>query len=1195
MASLSDIEQLKKAIAALEAQRETLGDQVVEAALSPMRDRLAELQAATLNEQRKLVTVLFTDLAGHTTLFARLDAEDVHEIIAQCFSTWRASIDRHGGYVEKYIGDAVLAVFGLSAAQEDDPERAVRCALEMRQRLEDLNGSLERTWGIRLRMRTGITTGEVVVSNLDDRKRGEFVVIGETVNLASRLQGLSPEDGILISHDTYRLVRGIFNVLKLEPVKVKGVEEPVQVYQVRAAKPRAFRIAARGVEGVETPMIGREADLKRLQDEYLEIVEERERRVVSIVGEPGIGKSRLIYEFGNWLELLPEVLYYFKGRAYQSTQSLPYSLVRSVMAFRFEIHDSDAPLALWEKLERGVGEVLGRNGALSRKAYFIGRLLGFELGDHPQWSESEQDVRYFHEQALAYLGEYFRTLAQAHPVVVLLEDIHWADDSSLDLIYSLEGALAEQPLLIVCTARPRLYERRPNWGEGLIFHKRIDLLPLSRRESRQLVEQILQKVQAVPQELRELVVERAEGNPFFIEEVLKILIDEGVIEKSHHYWQVHLHKLKGIKIPQTLSGVLQARLDSLIPNQRSLLQRAAVIGRVFWDRAVDYLETEEKQVIPAGELLGELRAREIVFKRERSSFDDTQEYLFKHTLLRDVSYESLLRRQRRILHTRAAQWLEQTTQRNQRTDEYAALIAQHYEQAGQNQLAAGWYTRAGRQAASRFANAEAVFSFSRAIDLTPLNDTAARYELLLAREMVLDLLGERQRQASDLQSLVQLAENSAEVAHQAEVALRQANFGFATADFPAAISAAQQAIAKAKVIGALDKEAEGYYLWGRSLDTQMSGQDALEILEKALKLARQASMRGLEAEILMNIGTHYSDRSKTAEAREYLTSALQIYRQFGNRHGEGKALGNLGVTYWGQGAHAQAKQHFEMASQVIRETGDRRVEGILVGNLGVIATEQLDYAESRRYHMEALRINREIRNKYSECINLGNLAEVERDLGDFDQAQAYYKQAYQLALELDITQMKSAILISWSLLMEFLGDHQSALGKAQQALTLVREIQSPLYESAGLYRLGQSLLTAGRMAEAEGNFNAAFDLQRQLGLENRAMETLSGIARLHLEDGNPTRALHYVEEILKDLESQNLSGMEEPFRIYLICYQVLEANHDKRAPAILEAGYRFLLDRGDLIKEDRLRRMFLEKVPWNRKLIELWETRPAES
>ncbi len=1194
MTTQSDIDRLKKAIATLEAERQSLGDQVVDAALAPMRDRLAELQAAALNEQRKMVTVLFADLVGHTKLFASLDAEDVHEIIGRCFSTWRDGIENHGGYVEKYIGDAVLAVFGLSATQEDDAERAVRCALKMRQKLEDLNSALEQTWGIRLRMRTGITTGEVVVSTLDDRKRGELIVIGETVNLASRLQGAAPESGILITHDTYQLVRGIFNVQKLDPVYVKGVVEPVQVYLVREAKPRAFRVATRGVEGVETPMIGRQADLKRLQDEYLDMVEARERRLVSIVGEPGIGKSRLIYEFGNWLELLPETIYYFKGRAYQSSQSLPYSLVRSIMSFRFEIQDSDAPLALWEKLERGVSEVLERNAATSRKAYYIGRLLGFELGDHPQWSDNEQDARHFHEQALVYLGEYFRTLAQEHPVVVLLEDIHWADDTSLDLIYSLEGTLAEQPLLIVCTTRPRLYERRPNWGEGLIFHNRIDLVPLSRRDSQQLVELILQKVEVFPEELGELIVERADGNPFFIEEVLKILIEEGVIEKSPNRWQVHMYKLKGIKIPQTLSGVLRARLDSLVPDQRSLLQRAAVIGRIFWDRAVDYLVMEENQAMPAREPLGELRSREIVYKRERSSFDGTQEYLFKHNLLREVAYESLLKRQRRIFHARAAQWLERATQRSQRTDEFAALIAQHYEQSGENQLAVVWHTRAGRQAAASFANAEAVFSYSRAIDLTPLSDTAARYELLLAREKVLDLQGDRQRQASDLESLVILAETSGEEARQAEVALRQANFSFATADFPAAISAAQQAIDKAKVIGAVDQESEGYYLWGRSLDTQMSGLEALEILEKALQLARQAKLRRLEAEILMNIGTHFNDKSKTAQAKEYLTSALKIYRQLGNRHGEGKALGNLGVSYWSQGDHTQAKLHFELAGQVIKETGDRRVEGILVGNLGVIATEQLDYAESRRYHMEALRVNRQIRNKYSECINLGNLAEVERDLGDFEQAQVHYNQAYELALELDIAQLQSAILISWSLLMEFLGDHQAELDKVQQALTLVREIQSPMYESTGLYRLGQALLTEGRVAEAEANFTAALELQIQLGLENRAMETRSGLARSHLAGGNFASALSFINEILMYMESHTLSGTEEPFRIYLTCYQVLAVNQDTRAPAVLETAYRFLIDRADLIKDGSLRRSFLENIPRNHKLTELWENRQAE-
>lgn len=1189
----SEIEKIKQTIAAIEAQRHTLGDEVVEAALAPLHEKLAALQAGLLREQRKWVTVLFADIAGFTALSTRLDPEDVRELMSGYFTAWKAAIEVYGGTVEKFIGDAVMAVFGLPVVHEDDPERAIRCALEMRRRLEALNQTIRHEQGIQLTMRVGISTGEVVVGTLGERQKEEFVVVGEAVNLASRLQAAAPEAGILIAHDTYRLVRGIFNVQKVELIQVKGMKGPLQVYLVHGTKPRAFRPAQRGVEGVETRMIGREKEFKRLQNAFLSSLEESECQVIAIVGEPGIGKSRLIYEFDNWLELLPEKVYYFKGRAYPSLQNSPYSLLRSVFSFRFQIYDRDAPTVVWDKLVQGVQAALGSDGAGARKAYFIGRLLGFELGEGLPWEESGGEARLFQEQALAFLRDYFRAVAQQNPVVVLLEDIHWADDSSLDLVYRLDGSLAQQPLLIVCTARPDLFSRRPDWGAGPPFHHRLDLQPLTIQDNRRLVEEILQRVESVPQELQDLVVERAEGNPFFTEEGIKMLIEEGVIEKTGDRWQVHRTGLSGVKIPHTLAGLLQARLDSLDHMQRVLLQRAAVIGRVFWDRAVEFLGKQgdgelRGDRVTVQDMLGELHAREIIYRRKQSTFDDTQEYRFKHTLFRDVTYASLLKRARRVYHARAAHWLERMTQQTARTGEYAALIALHYDQAGERDAAAHWYRRAGSLAAARFANVEAVHAFNRALDLTSEGDWHAQYDIILAREQVLDRQGARAIQANDLEKLAQLAEVIGDKAFQSEAALRQANYAFATGNYSAAIPAAERAIALAQAVDAVEKLTQGYYLWGRSLDFQLAGPEALEKFEKALELARLGRLPQLEADILMSLGPHFSDLNAYGEARKHLTAALQIYRRLGDRHGEGKALGNLGVSFWGQGDPVEARAYFEAALQAIQEVGDRRVEGIILGNLGVLAIENLDYGESRRYHLQALRISREVYDRNSECINLGNLAEAARDLGDFDQAQVYYDQALGLAREIGVIQNQSAILFSSSLLMEYLGDDQVALERAQQALTLAREAKNVLYETGSLFRLAQALLTTGRYAEAGDHFRRALDLQGRLGLENRGIESRAGLARVKLATGDIRGAQAYVEEILLHLQTNNLFNTEEPMRVYLTCFQVLKASADPRAAVVLEAGYHFLQDRLVTIDGAGLRSSFLEKVPSNRKLLELW-------
>ena len=1221
MSDLTEIEQLERAITALEAQRPALGDSVVDLALAPLRDKLASLRlearpsrtgspaapgGAGLGEQRKTVTVLFCDLAGFTAISERMDPEDVREVLNVYFNRMTACIEAAGGSVEKFIGDAIMAVFGLRIAHEDDPESAVRAALVMRSALEDVNSDLQRLRGLQLAMRIGIHTGPVIVSFLGERKGQDFVVVGDTVNTASRLQTAAPVGGIAITHDTYRLVRGVFVVQPLPPLRVKGKAEPLQAYVVQRAKERSFRLMTRGVEGIETRLVGRDAELQRLKDNFSTAVENSERRVVTLVGEAGLGKSRLIYEFDNWVELLPETFLYFKGRARPSTQNVAFSMLRDLFSFRFKIQDSDPVPEACRKLVDGILSAWppDERPDHAEAARAIGDMLGFDFSDHPAGgtsADSGKSPREQFERAMGFLTDYFSVLAARRPLVILLEDIHWADDSSLDVIQHLAGALQQRRVLIVCAARPSFFERRPQWGAGQSYHQRIDLHPLSRRDSRRLVGEILQKVEQVPETLRDLVVTNAEGNPFYMEELIKMLIEDGVIVKEGDpggRWQVELGRLARVRVPTTLTGVLQARFDSLQPEERILLQRASVVGRTFWDQAVQAIGVLGAAAAPpAGglddllhSLLTSLRQREMIYERGESAFQDTSEYLFKHALLRDVTYESVLKRERRIYHARTAHWLAQVTRRSRRGDEYAALIADHFDRAGETALAADWYRRAGLHAAAHYANAEAVRCLTQALELSPGIPPEEEYELLLARMRVNNLQGARQAEAQDLERLEALAGQLDDNRRRAEVCELRARLLNALSDYAGSAESARKALTLARLVADARIEAQSQLWWGGALWHRGEYQAARPPLEAALALARQEGLAMLECDCVRNLGVVMEALGDMAAAQEYFECAVELSERLGDKLGHSRALNSLGIFLYNTGVYDRSRQALEQSLNIRRSTGDRLGEASTLNNLGLLAYCTLNHQAARVYLEEALRISLEIEEMEGEASSLGNLGAVAIFQGDHAAARPWLERALLLYRQVGDQQGICEALANLCLLEHQQGNDRAALELGREAVRLAHETEGTSDEAHALLYLGQSLLGDGQVDAAAEAYGRALELRKELGQPGLFQEPLAGLARAALAAGDLPKALRYVDEILATRDSDdplpNVHGADEPFRVYLTCFQVLQAaggelQAEGRAASILEAAYHLLQASAAQVRDPALRKMFLENVPAN--------------
>jgi class 3 adenylate cyclase/tetratricopeptide (TPR) repeat protein len=1044
---MDERQQLEKAITELESQRGVLSDDVIDASVVTLREKLAALQVP--EQQRKLVTILFADIVGSTNIVKHLDPEDALEIMDGSLKRLAAPVEQNGGHVARFSGDEIKAVFGMPKARENDPEMAIRAGWGILEVAQELGAELLTQWGISdFQVRVGINTGLAALGGMTE---AEDTVMGSTVNLAKRVESAAPPGGLLITHNTYCHVRGIFNVEPRKPIKAKGFDEPIQVYIVLGIKPRAFPVRPRGVEGVKTRMVGRDVELYALQEVFRNTVEGKQTQIVTVVGEAGVGKSRLLDEFQDRLDLHTDVVRFFKGRGRQETQQLPYALLKDVFVFRFQIQESDKSSEVRKKIEAG----FGADDEGQMRAHIIGHLLGFDFSESQYVKGILDDPQQIHDRALMYLAEYFQGVSEQSPVVIFLEDIHWADDSSLDILNRMARRIPEQCLLVVCAARHRLYERRPHWGEGLAYHRRLELLPLTKHDSSELVTEILQKIDQIPESLQDLVVIGAEGNPFYIEELIKMLVEDGIIITGEEKWQIDLERLAEVDVPDTLTGVLQARLEGLPQEERITLQQASVVGHIFWDDTINYIRNESIPADTQSELrttqsnLSSLRARELIYHREESAFSEVTEYTFKHAILRDVTYESVLKRVRKAYHGLVAEWLIQHG--GERTSEYTGLIADHLELAGKYEQAAIYLYQAGEEAARRYANAEALDYFTRALALTPEDDLVGRFDLLLAREKILDCQGDRDAQLDDQAMLEEIADLLDDTGKHAQVALRRIIYFERTGDFSATPALAKKGIDQSKAAGDLECEANIHLYWGRSLWRLGKNEAAQPVLEHALQLALEHHFFQVEADSLRSLGAISADMGDELQYISLSEQALDKYRQIGDKRGEAAALNNIGDAKGGKTYDYQRViEYYEQALQISHEIGDRHGEGFMYGNLGGLAGFFYDIDKSIDWLSQSLAISKEIGDRWGENRNSYWLGWAYFYTGEYEKGETYFTRCLEVVHQNREPDGEIKARARLARYYSSLGDFTRAKTYFDNLLEVKYEFKNPLIE-AGAY------------------------------------------------------------------------------------------------------------------------------------------------
>ena len=639
--------------------------------------------AEASGEERKVVSVLFVDLVGFTSASEQADPEDVRTRLRSYHARVKQEIERFGGTVEKFIGDAVMAVFGAPVAHEDDPERAVNAALRVTAAVEELGG---------LSVRAAINTGEAVVTLGARPSEGEAMVAGDVVNTAARLQQHAPVNGVVVGEMTYRATRDLFEYEPLEAVSAKGKADPVPLWHAKAAR-RRFGVDVEPV--ARTPLIGRNDELALLQSTYARTLRESSTQLVTITGEPGVGKTRLTAEFRRWVDDQPEIVFWRQGRSLPYGEGITYWALGEMVKAQAGILESDSPDDARAKLAVAVGEGTADEDEREWLQNSLAPLVG--AGDGKAASP---------EASFGAWQHFLEGVAAQRPLIAVFEDLHWADEQLLAFVEHLVDWSTGVPLLVLCTARPELYERSPGWGGGKRNSNTISLSPLGPENTARLLAALMQRA-VLPAETQTRLLEHAGGNPLYAEEFVRMLADQGVLTREGEL------RDDEIRVPDNVQALIAARLDTLSPERKALLHDAAVVGKVFWSGAVAAMGSVDEQAVRTG--LHEFVRKELVRGVRESSVKDQAEYAFWHALVRDVAYSQIPRAGRARKHVAVAEWIERMA--GDRVTDHAELLAHHYEQALE---------------LMRVADPEG--------DLQPLIDSARRFlELAGDRAMSLDL------------------------------------------------------------------------------------------------------------------------------------------------------------------------------------------------------------------------------------------------------------------------------------------------------------------------------------------------------------------------------------------------------------------------------------------------------------------------
>ncbi|MGH2447881.1 MAG: AAA family ATPase, partial [Chloroflexota bacterium] len=912
--------------------------------------------------ERRLVSVLFADLVGFTALSESRDAEEVRELLTRYFDTCRSLAERYGGVVEKFIGDAVMAVWGTPVSNEDDAERAVRAGLDLVEAVAALG---RETGAPGLQARAGVLTGEAAVTL---GAQGQGMVAGDLVNSASRLQTSAEPGTVVTGEATVHAAGEAIAFQELGELTLKGKAGPVRAW--RALRVVAKRAGVGRAEGLEPPFVGREEELRLIKDLLHGAARERRARLISVTGIPGIGKSRLAWEFLKYLDGLAENVYWHQGRSPAYGESVTFWALSEMVRMRAGISEGEDAASSREKLAATVAEFAGDAGERRWIEPRVAHLLG--LGEAPVGDR---------EELFSAWRTFFERIAAHGPVVMVFEDLQWADAGLVDFIESILEWSRSHPILVLTLARPEISERRPNWGAGQRSFTSLHLEALSEAAMRDLLQGF---VREVPEAVVTRVLARAEGVPLYAVETVRMLADRGVLTQQGPSYAV-TGELGDLEVPDTLHALIASRLDTLKPEQRSLLQDASVLGKTFTARALSAVSGTEQAVVEE-ELRG-LTRKELLSLDVDPRSPERGQYGFVQALIRGVAYSTLSRRDRRAKHLSAAHYFESLGD-----DELAGLVAAHYLEAHREsregpeaEALAGkareWLTQAGERALSLGSPEQALTYFEQALQVSPAG--TERKRLLQQASEAAKRSSKYEQSRAHLEEAIALHEKAGDV-----------------------IGVAGAAAKLCETLGFLGQYAQG-----------------IEQAERAMKLLGDAKADGVRVELATALSFAYSFSGSPQRSLELAEEALVVAERLDDPERLVWALASKAGALFDLGRHREAAMLSRGCLTLAEGAGLLRAQATALTSESLYEQDE-NPREAMSAAIKGVEVARRAGDRGRETTNLLNVAELGILVGDWSGARVAVGEAAQVTLA-DHAQRWLDLLEA--MLIGLVGEHARAL------------------------------------------------------------------------------------------------------------------------------------------------------------------------